>query len=224
MKRDYLNGTDYTVEQKKGLYHFNSDTELLGRFVIVKRNDTVLDIGCASGALLLYCAKHHPSSLCGIDLFDEVIESAGENLAYNGVEAELIKSRVQDFKGRKFSLIVCNPPYFNTKETSLINPNPYLAAARHETFLKPDELFASAQRLLADQGRFCIVHRASRIHELFETASAYGMRCTRMKIAYYAHGKTAVSAAMEFRISQERQMVIEPPAYMDDRNTFDERG
>ena len=57
MKRDYLGGTGYTLEQKKEMYHFNSDTELLGRFVQVKKTDSVLDIGCASGALLLYCAK-----------------------------------------------------------------------------------------------------------------------------------------------------------------------
>ena len=224
MKRDYLGGTGYTLEQKKEMYHFNSDTELLGRFVQVKKTDSVLDIGCASGALLLYCAKQKPVSLCGIDLFEEVIDSARENLAYNHVEAELIQSRVQDFKGRRFSLIVCNPPYFNTADSTLINTNKYLAAARHEQYLKPDELFEAAQRLLSDNGRFCLVHRASRIHELFEKASAHGMRCTRLKIAYRTRGKVAVSAAMEFRLSPEREMVIEPPAYMDERETFDERG
>ena len=52
MKRDYLGGTGYTLEQKKEMYHFNSDTELLGKFVQVKKTDSVLDIGCASGALL----------------------------------------------------------------------------------------------------------------------------------------------------------------------------
>ena len=50
------------------------------------------------------------------------------------------------------------------------------------------------------------------------------MRCTRLKIAYRTRGKAAVSAAMEFRLSPEREMVIEPPAYMDERETFDERG
>ena len=148
MKRDYLNGTPYTMIQKEGMYHFSSDTELLGRFLTVRHKDTVLDIGCSSGALLLYAAVHQPASLCGIDLFDEVLDTARTNLEINGVEAELYKTRVQDFSGRQFSLIVCNPPYFNTEDPSLISANPFIAASRHEEYLRPAELFESAARLL----------------------------------------------------------------------------
>lgn len=224
MKRDYLNGTDYTILQKEGMYHFNSDTELLGRFINVRRDDTVLDIGCASGALMLYATKYHPRSVTGIDLFEEVIQSAAENMAYNQFSAQLICARVQDLKKGKYSLILCNPPYFETVNEDLVSKNPYLAAARHEKYLTPDELFEAVKRLLADQGRFMMVHRASRIHEIFDTASKYGMRCVRMKLAYESQGKQAKSAAMEFRMSTRAEMRIEPPAYLDNRETFDERG
>lgn len=224
MKRDYLNGTPYTMIQKEGMYHFSSDTELLGRFLTVRHKDTVLDIGCSSGALLLYAAVHKPASLCGIDLFDEVLDTARENLEINGVEAELYKTRVQDFSGRQFSLIICNPPYFNTEDPSLISANPFIAASRHEEYLRPGELFESAARLLSDSGKFMMVHRVSRIPELFETAAEYGMRCVRMKTAYRSEGRCAVSAAMEFRKTKTGGLIIEPPAYMDRRETFDERG
>lgn len=224
MKRDYLNGTPYTLYQKEGMYHFNSDTELLGRFIEVKHSDTVLDIGCAGGALLMYANMHAPASLTGIDLFEEVIEQARENLAFNSVEAELITTRVQDFKGRQFSLILCNPPYFKTVNPELINENPVLAAARHEKYLSTDDLFASAARLMKDGGRFMMVHRASRINDLFETAALYGLRCTRMKIAYETEGRRAKSVAMEFRRTKQAEIRIEPPAYMDQRETFSERG
>ena len=167
MKRDYLNGTPYTMIQKDGLYHFSSDTELLGRFMTVRRRDTVLDIGCSSGALLLYAARHNPASLCGIDLFDEVLDAARVNLEANGVTAELIKTKVQDFRGRQFSLIVCNPPYFNTGNPSLVSDNPLIAAARHEEYLTIQELFASVSCLLSDSGRFMMVHRTARIPEIF---------------------------------------------------------
>lgn len=224
MKRDYLNGTEYTLLQKEGMYHFNSDTELLGRFINVRRDDTVLDIGCASGALMLYAAKHQPQSLTGIDLFEDVVQSAKENCAYNHVEARLICGRVQDLCDCSFSLILCNPPYFETVNEDLVSKNRFLAAARHEKYLTPDELFAAVKRLLTDQGRFMMVHRASRIHEIFEIASKYGMRCVRMKLAYESEGKQAKSAVMEFRFSSRAQMFIEPPAYLNRRETFDERG
>lgn len=224
MKRDYLYGTEYTLKQNRNMYHFNSDTELLGRFLIVKNDDSVLDIGCASGALMLYAAYGHPSSICGIDLFEEVTACAEENMVYNHVEAELLTGRVQDLKDRKFSLIVCNPPYFSSKNKNLVSVNPYKAAARHEEYLTPDELFEAVKRLLSENGRFCMVHRAERISSLFITAKNYGFLCTRMKIAYEAEGRTAKSAAMEFMKTTDRLLVIEPPAYMDDRDTFALRG
>ena len=42
MKLDYLNGTNYTLYQPEDMYHFNADTELLGRFMDVHRKDSVL--------------------------------------------------------------------------------------------------------------------------------------------------------------------------------------
>lgn len=224
MKRDYLYGTSYTLQQEPGMYHFNSDTELLGRFLIIRKDDTVLDIGCASGALMLYAAMHHPQKISGIDLFEEVTRCAKQNMEYNGIEAEVFTQRVQEFTGKQFSVILANPPYFDTKQKELISDNPFLAAARHEEYLTPDDLFSSVSRLLNDRGRFMMVHRASRIPEIFATALKYGFRCVRLKIAYQAQGKNAKSAAMEFIRSDHAQLLIEPPAYMNDRDTFSERG
>jgi len=224
MKTDYLAGTEYRMIQKEGLYHFSSDTELLGRFLQVKHSDTVLDIGCSSGALMLYAAKWGPGEIWGIDLFEEVLETANSNMKLNGIEAQLRKCRLQDFRERQFSLIVCNPPYFKTVNPDLVSKNPVIAAARHEAYLCPEDLFANAARLLAGNGRFMMVHRASRIPELFETAAGYGLRCVRMKVAYEKEGRGARSAAMEFRRTSSGELKIEPPAYMDRRETFDERG
>ena len=113
MKTDYLPGTEFTLVQQDDMYHFNSDTVLLGRFMKAKQKDSVLDIGCASGALLLYASLHHPRQITGIDLFDEVLEQARENLERNHVRAGLVCTRVQDYRpAEQFDVIVCNPPYF----------------------------------------------------------------------------------------------------------------
>ena len=220
MKRDYLYGTNYSIVQKEGMYHFSSDTELLGRSAQIRCSDDVLDIGCASGALLLYAASYQPRSLYGIDLFEDVIRLAEENLAYNHVKAEFSVCRVQDFKGKQFSCILCNPPYFSTENPELVSVNPVLAAARHESFLKPEELFASVKRLLKENGRFVMVHRASRIGELILKASDCGLYCVRLKIAYESEGKNAKSAVLEFRKRKNAGLKIEPPAYMNQRDTF----
>ena len=58
MKPDYLPGTPYLLIQPEGMYHMNSDTELLGRFLKIRHKDTVLDIGTHTGALLMYAGMH----------------------------------------------------------------------------------------------------------------------------------------------------------------------
>lgn len=219
MKRDYLYGTQYTILQPDGQYHFSSDTELLGRFMDIRHSDDVLEIGCACGALLLYAASYQPRHLTGIDLFESTVEVCRLNLEYNKVSADLFCTDVKDFRSRQYSAIICNPPYFRTENRELINEDPILAAARHEQYLTADDLFSSVRRLLKDNGRFFMVHRASRMNELLHTARTYGMICTRVQFAYESQNKNAKSAAMEFRFSSNAEMKVLPPVYLDQMHT-----
>lgn len=220
MKPDYLNGTGYEIIQPQGMYHFNSDTELLGRFMKAHRRDRVLDIGTNTGALLLYAARFSPALLHGVDLFPEVLETAAENMELNHVEAEFFCSRIQDFSGGPYDVIVCNPPYFQTVNEKLVNDNPYLAAARHEQGLTPDELFAAAARLMKSSGRFFLVHRCTRMAEIFQTAYAHGMIPERLHIAYDHQDGRARSFVCSFRCGKKGDMKIGAPVWLDDRSSF----
>ena len=53
MKLDYLKGTNYTLYQPEDMYHFNADTELLGRFMDVHRKDSDMWI-CEGGRKISY--------------------------------------------------------------------------------------------------------------------------------------------------------------------------
>ena len=67
--------------------------------------------------------------LTGIDLFENVIENAKENFIRNEVNADLYVCPLQEFMHAPFDLIVCNPPYFNTKNDALKNENERIKAA-----------------------------------------------------------------------------------------------
>ena len=220
MKRDYLNGTPYTIEQDPNMFHFGSDTELLGQFMQIRKKDHVLDIGCNSGALLLYAAMRHPASLTGIDLFPEVIALAEKNLSANGICADLYAKRLQDFRTGSYEAIVCNPPYFNTKEKHLKNENCYLAAARHEEYLNLRDLFEGSARLLKDNGRLYIVYRPSRLKELFDEADRAGLTPVRIRFAYQSVNKRAKTVLAEFRRHSNSELLVEEPAFLDDRSSY----
>jgi tRNA1(Val) A37 N6-methylase TrmN6 len=221
MKLDYLNGTPYTIEQPQDMYHFNSDTELLGRFMRLKASDAVLDIGCSTGALLCYAAVQHPQKLYGIDLFEDVIQQAEKNLQHNQIQAELYTGKVQAYEpGFQFDVIISNPPFFHTENEALKNDNPYLAAARHESFLTMKELFAAVSRLLKEDGVFYVVHRAQRISELIETASQFQLVPVRIRMSYKRKNGPEAGVLICFSHGSESSVKMDPPVYLDDRSTF----
>lgn len=224
MKLDYLNGTKYSIYQPDDLYHFNSDTELLGRFMDVHRKDSVLDIGTNNGALLYYAHTKHARELCGIDLFENVIQNARNNFERNDLQVTLFVTAVQQFQHAPFDLIVCNPPYFHTKEERLKNPSAILRAARHEEYLNLDDLFSSVKRLLKDNGRFSIVYRPDQMTTLLQIAIKYGLYAKRMKIAYASSQKQAKSICVEFVKNPKIHLMIEAPAFLNDRNSFGWKG
>ena len=218
MKTDYLYGTNYRIYQPEEMYHFNSDTEFLGRMIEADRNDTLLDIGTCTGALLLY-ASLHTRHLTGVDLFEEVCTVARDNLAMNGVEAEIVAGRIQDFVHAPFDVIICNPPYFATKNDALKNDNPYRLAARHEDYLPLHELFASVKRLLKEDGTFYMVHRASRMEEIVSLASQHQLYLSQRRIAFDKPGGIEKSCVLAFSM-HKGEVKDYKPAFMNDRDSF----
>ena len=218
MKTDYLYGTDYRIYQPENMYHFNSDTEFLGRMIEAENGDAVLDIGTCTGTLLLY-ASLYTDNLTGIDLFEEVCVAARNNMAMNGVKAEIVCGRIQDYVHDPFDVIISNPPYFATKNDALKNENPYVLAARHEDYLPLDALFDSVKRLLKESGTFYMVHRASRMEEIIDAAQRHGLSLWTKRISFDKPGGREKACVLAFSM-QKRKLVEYKPAYMNDRDSF----
>ncbi|MCR5795492.1 MAG: methyltransferase [Solobacterium sp.] len=213
MRSDYLPHTPYTVLQPDDLYHFSSDSEHLGTFIRLKHTDSVLDIGCGTGVLMLYAAVQGPASITGIDLFEPVTKQAAENMEHNGVEAELLTGRVQDLKGRQFDVILCNPPFFAVTAPHLMSENEMIRAARHEVCLTLEELFASVRRLMKDKGRFYLVHRMSRLNEIMAAALDSRLHAVRIRPVYDGGVKNEGTLLMEFRSGTRGSVVFEMPLH-----------
>ena len=212
---DYLYGTPYCILQEPSMYHFSSDTELLGRFLSLRPDDRVLDAGTNNGALLCYAAVQHPSLLCGIDLFPEVIQLAKKNLSMNHIPAELHLSSLQAFEHEPFTVIVCNPPYFEALPESLKNKNPYLYAARHRDYLSVYELFLHSARLLAEPGRIAMVFPYEFSRDVFTAAGTNGFYLKRFAPVYDRQGGTVKRCLFEFWRSGKEPLVLQHPVYLD---------
>lgn len=199
------------LKQADGMFKMNTDTHLLGEYLTVRKNETVLDIGTNNGALLLYASRFNYKELIGVDINEKAISLAEENMKYNGVKASLFALDVRELKINQVDVIICNPPYFNYRDT---NKNVDLKNARHETTLNLDDLFRCYNSLLKDSGRVYMIHRSQRIIEIINTAAKYNLKINKMQFVYDKRCKNAKAVLLEIRKGKSGLITVEEAKYI----------
>lgn len=195
---DYIHGTTIYIYQKKDMFRINTDTSLLAHFMRVEEGETVLDIGTNNGALLAVAGQYHPNKLIGIEIQEEAAQLAKYNMQHLGLrQAEIRCGDVSTMTMPKVDVVVCNPPYFKTDETSNRNESKQLAIARHEVYLDLETLAKKVSEALDEKGRFYVVHRANRIVEIASVLRANRLAIRSLQFVYDEAKKEAISVLIE---------------------------
>ena len=84
----------------------------------------VLDVGTGSGAIALALKQERPdAALAACDISADALAVAAANAARLGLELELVGSDLfEAFAGRRFDLVVSNPPYIGETELEGLEP------------------------------------------------------------------------------------------------------
>jgi release factor glutamine methyltransferase len=111
----------------------------------------VVDVGTGSGAIALALASEAPGAdVCGCDVSEGALDVARTNAARLGIEVEWARSDLLSaFGGRRFQLVVSNPPYVAAAEIEGLEPEvrdwePRGATVAGETGLEVIEALVSA--------------------------------------------------------------------------------
>jgi release factor glutamine methyltransferase len=85
----------------------------------------VLDVGTGSGAIALAIAEEHPGArVTAIDVSEEALELAGENVERTGIAVELVHHDLfAGLPGKDWDLVVANPPYVRDEELGALAPD-----------------------------------------------------------------------------------------------------
>jgi len=192
---DYLPNTSIYLYQDSEMFRINSDTRCLGEFLIVNKDDVVLDVGTNNGALLLYANKIGCKKLIGVDINKKAIDLCDENMKYNGINNyELYNCKVQDLNVDCVDVIVCNPPYF---KNGRINKNSDLANARHENELTLGELVFHSKRLLKDNGKLMLVYKSSDLAGVIKEIDLNGFGVTRLQFIFDSNKENSTCFLIE---------------------------
>lgn len=115
-----------TFHVEPGVLIPRADTEILVEKALawMKPGARVLDIGTGSGAIAVSLAKlGRQAQVTAVDVSDRALEIARRNAERNGATVEFVKSDCfSALKGRKYDMIVSNPPYISEDEMRGLMP------------------------------------------------------------------------------------------------------
>lgn len=170
--------------QDDEMFCINTDTQVLGEFLNIYKQDTVLEIGTNNGALLLYASKFNPKKLIGIDINEKAIDLAKKNMEINKItNFELKVADGNTYKDDEVDVIIFNPPYFKTKKDNMANNN-YLTLAKHEDNFPLDSMIECIDRNLKNNGTLFFLFLTSRLNEVLKLLDKKHIKVKEMKFVY----------------------------------------
>jgi len=175
-----------------------TDGVLLGAWFPLQEGCTVLDIGTGTGLVAIMAAQRGAGRVTAVEVDPDAAVQARANAA-NSPWADRIDVVCSDIAlfnaGFRYDRIVCNPPYFRD---SLRSPHSGRNTARHNDSLSFETLSACASRLLADDGRLCLVLPRDAVETFSRCAAAQGLDMCHRTDVVTVPGKSPKRSLVEF--------------------------
>ena len=135
---------------------------------------TAVDLGTGNGIIpFILSSKNESAHFIGVELQEEAVELAKRSCSLNdlGSRIEFVQSDVAELTpktvgNREIDIVTCNPPYF-PKGGGIPSSSSSKFIARHETVASVDDFVKAAAVLLNGKGHFFMVHRPSRLVDIF---------------------------------------------------------
>lgn len=189
---DQLLSADLEIIQSQEVFCYSLDALMLAHFANIPGRDDrkIVDLCAGNGAVTLLIASQTRSQVLGVERQSRLVDMANRSIILNGMteQVQMVQHDIRQLdaliKPDSVDLITCNPPYFQVNETNRINPNPYLAIARHEIKLSLEELIFQTARALKMNGSAYFVHRPERFLDLLSLMTKYRLVPKQIQFIY----------------------------------------
>jgi tRNA1Val (adenine37-N6)-methyltransferase len=154
-KNNYFQFKHFRVRQGQAVMKVSTEACILGSYCKHEKPTNILDIGTGTGLLAFMLHQKYPdATITALEIAENAFLQAQTNIAENNFseKIKLLHQSVQEFAtttNEKFSLIVCNPPFY---EKHLLSDNPHKNIALHQQTLSLQELALCIGTLLASEG------------------------------------------------------------------------
>lgn len=184
-----------TIIQKPTDFCYGIDAVLLADFAAGKPANTIVDLGTGNGILpLLLSYKFPQAKLIGLEIQEEVSRRASRSVVSNQLEERvtILHGDVRDvltlLTPGGFDAVIANPPY-NTEHGGEAAKNEAMKIARHEIAGGLVDFVRGASGLLKSKGDFYMIHRPSRLVDIFCLCRTHRLEPKRIRLIAPREGK-----------------------------------
>ncbi len=216
IRRDDIGFGGLVLLQDTDAFSYGIDAVLLADYAGVQASDRVLDLGSGNGAVaLVTIGKFGPASVTGIEIQQSMAALAQETARLNHLEERLhfLQGDVKEIRSlvdaASFDAVTCNPPYGETGRGP-VPENSASYVARHETTAALADFVRAAAYALKPGGRFSIVHRPSRLPDLFEACRRNGLEPKRMRLVIPRPGSAPNIVLLTATKGGGKELLVDP--------------
>lgn len=183
------------IYQNKEYFKFSLDSILLGEFIKLKNDISILDLCTGNAPIpLILLTRNSTIKIDAVEIQKEVYELAKKSIKENGFEdrVKLYNVNINSYTTeKKYDVVLANPPYFKNIETSYQNENKIKRIARHEVLLTLEEVVCAAKKHLKENGTFYLVHRTERFLDVISCLSKNKLGIRKITFIYTKHNNSA---------------------------------
>lgn len=191
-------------------YCYNSDSLFLYDFAkaFLRKNQSVLDIGCGSGILGKLAKRDFEITLAMIERDEFMAFLASKNVP----NAQIICGDFLSWEsGERFDILLSNPPFYRSEIVPAKNVR--VNNARNESSLPLGEFFYKAKRVLKPNGSFIFCYDAKESHRVFFELKNAGFNAEVARFVYPRVDKNATLLMIKAKIQSKSSLKILPPLF-----------
>jgi len=189
---NYLLGYEnLKIYQHTDKFKFSLDAILLANFVTINKNiNRILDIGSGTGVIPLVLSTKTFKHIDGIEIQKDIYDLSVKSIEYNELNEQIsfinedINDWYKNIETDTYDVIICNPPYFNTKKEELLNDSNNKKISRHELTLTIEQIMIVSRKLLKNNGVFAMVYRPDRLIDVFLLMRKYNIEPKKIQYIY----------------------------------------
>lgn len=191
---------DLKLIQNPDAFCYGIDAVILSDFAFsfCSNFKTAVDLGAGNGIIpFILSHKNKQADFIGIELQEDAVEMAKRSCSLNSLDSRIrfVQGDVanldwQKYAGKNIDMVTCNPPYF-IKGGGIPNNNTGKFIARHETSATAEHFIKAAASILNGKGDFFLVHRPSRLVDIFYYCRKYGLEPKDIRFVVPRAGEAA---------------------------------